>query len=594
MTEKYKVINNEGKYSYALLPDFKETNLAFEPSEKGLFFNDIFSLSPSNKDEFTIEIIHSSIRSSTNIPGVLIINGNKTYGRGKNGKLLYKCVPDDNRLQPFLIPYEIKHVEFSKVFINLYVTFSFSGWESKHPHGLLTHVIGPVNELDNFYEYQLYCKSLNNSIQKFQKDTAKALHTFSNKDNNCDPILEIIKTKFPEIDDRTKERVYTIDPRGSVDLDDGFSIIEMEDGVCRLSIYIANVTVWIDVLDLWDSFSRRISTIYLPDKKRPMLPTVLSDSLCSLLEKQTRVAFTMDIFIKNEDIIDIQFSNCFVRVKKNFVYDEPALIANDSYQLVLKYANILLNKYKYINSIRDSHDLVAYLMILMNYNCAKEMMKHNNGIFRSSVFVKKEKENNANNPDANYLDANNLDYNGVPENVGKFIRCWKSSYGQYINLANDLEANIRHETLNIDAYIHITSPIRRLVDLLNIIKFQKNNNMIRLSENATIFYDKWLNELEYINTTMRSIRKVQTDCDLLTLCSLKPDILETEYNGYLFDNIPRNDGLYQYIVYLPDLNLTSRINLNYDISNYTCKKFKIYIFEDEDKLKKKIRLHLVG
>jgi hypothetical protein len=157
-----------------------------------------------------------------------------------------------------------------------------------------------------------------------------------------------------------------------------------------------------------------------------------------------------------------------------------------------------------------------------------------------------------------------------------------------------LEANIRHETLNIDAYIHITSPIRRLVDLLNIIMFQKNNNMIRLSENATIFYDKWLNELEYINTTMRSIRKVQTDCDLLTLCSLKPDILETEYNGYLFDNIPRNDGLYQYIVYLPDLNLTSRINLNYDISNYTCKKFKIYIFEDEDKLKKKIRLHLVG
>ena len=52
MTEKYKVIHNEyindtingkkRKYSYALLPDFKETNLAFEPSEKGLFFNDVF------------------------------------------------------------------------------------------------------------------------------------------------------------------------------------------------------------------------------------------------------------------------------------------------------------------------------------------------------------------------------------------------------------------------------------------------------------------------------------------------------------------------------------------------------------------------
>jgi exoribonuclease R len=581
MTEKYKVINNEGKYAYTLLPDYKETHFDFEPSEKGLFFNDVFSISSDLK----VEIIHSSVRSSTDIPGVLVLNGNKTYGRAKNGKLLYKCIPDDNRLQPFLIPYEMKSMNFSKVFVNIYVTFSFSNWETKHPYGVLTSVIGPVNELDNFYEYQLYCKSLNNSIQKFQKDAAKAIHPFQNNDS----ILETIKSKMSGLEDRIKEQVYTIDPRGSTDLDDGFSIREMEDGVCKMSIYIANVSIWIDILNLWDSFSRRISTIYLPDKKRPMLPSVLSDSLCSLLEKQTRVAFVMDIFIKDEDIIDIKFLNCFICVKRNFAYDEPALIANKNYQLVLKYSNILLKKYKYINSIRDSHDLVAYLMILMNYNCAKEMLKHGNGIFRSSVFIKKEtsdkKDTNEN--------KDSLDMN-MPENVSNFIRCWKSSYGQYINLENNLDANIRHETLKIDAYIHITSPIRRLVDLLNIIRFQKNNNITQLSASAEIFYEKWLNELEYINTTMRSIRKVQTDCDLLTLCSLNPDILEKEYDGYLFDNIPRNDGLYQYIVYLPDLNLTSRINLNSYISNYTCKKFKIFVFEDEDRLKKKIRLHLLG
>ena len=581
MTEKYKVIYNEEKhtYSYTLLPDYKDATLPFEPHEKGLFFNDVFSLSP----DYKVEIVHSSIKFSTDIPGVLIINGNKTYGRAKNGKLLYKCIPDDKRLQPFLIPYDIKHVDFSKVFVNLYVTFAFSSWEAKHPFGVLTHVIGAVNELDNFYEYQLYCKSLNNSIQKFQKDTAKALHVFKNTDNTDNKILEIIKTKFPKIEDRISEKVYTIDPKGSVDLDDGFSICEMANGVCKLSIYIANVTIWIDVLNLWDSFSRRISTIYLPDKKRPMLPTILSDSLCSLLEKQTRVAFVMDIYIQNDDIIDIQFLNCFVRVKKNFVYDEPSLLSNESYQMVLKYSNILLNKYKYINSIKDSHDLVAYLMILMNYNCAKELLKHGNGIFRSSVFMKKDNNNTVSSND-----------NGMPERVSNFIRCWKSSYGQYINLENNFGANIRHETLNIDAYIHITSPIRRLVDLLNIIRFQQNNNMTQLSASALAFYDKWLNELEYINTTMRSIRKVQTDCDLLTLCSLKPGILETEYDGYLFDNISRNDGLYQFIVYLPDLNLTSRINLNTNIPNYTCRKFKIYIFEDEDRLKKKIRLHLLG
>ena len=108
------------------------------------------------------------------MPGVLFINGDKTFGR-KNGKLLYKCIPDDMRLPPFLVPYEIKNVGFSKVFVNLYVTFSYVELSDKHPMGILSQVIGPVDVLDNFYEYQLYCKSLNASIQKFQKDTTVAL-----------------------------------------------------------------------------------------------------------------------------------------------------------------------------------------------------------------------------------------------------------------------------------------------------------------------------------------------------------------------------------------------------------------------------------
>jgi hypothetical protein len=89
----------------------------------------------SFKDK-TINLVHSTVRTGSPIPGVLIITGNKTYGRQKNnagkkpysnnsGKLLYKCIPDDIRLPSFLIPYEIKNVGFSKVNKNLYVTFIF-------------------------------------------------------------------------------------------------------------------------------------------------------------------------------------------------------------------------------------------------------------------------------------------------------------------------------------------------------------------------------------------------------------------------------------------------------------------------------------
>ena len=144
----------------------------------------------------------------------------------------------------------------------------------------------------------------------------------------------------------------------------------------------------------------------------------------------------------------------------------------------------------------------------------------------------------------------------------------------------------------MDSYIHITSGNRRLPDLLNIIQFQENNNIIELSENSKIFYNKWLKKLDYINTTMRSIRKIQVDCSLIDLCVNNSEILNKEYDGYLFDKLIRNDSLYQFMIYLPELKLSSRINLRQDFNNFEIKKFKIFLYNNTENLKKKIRLHL--
>jgi exoribonuclease R len=147
--------------------------------------------------------------------------------------------------------------------------------------------------------------------------------------------------------------------------------------------------------------------------------------------------------------------------------------------------------------------------------------------------------------------------------------------------------------LDVDAYIHITSPIRRLVDLMNMIKIQSVTGIICLSDKSVGFYNKWLKDIDYINVTMRSIRKVQCDCTLLDLCHNSPEVMEKEYDGYLFDKINRNDGLFQYIVFLPELKLSSRITLRENFTNFDCKKFKLYLFDNEEKFKKKIRLSLV-
>ena len=590
---KYKIRINDRNYSSWDIYDSENLKkiehsdwLDFNPIDKKLFTDDVFIIDKRNN----ISIIHSSIRSGPAIPGVLILDGNKTYGRENKlmegqtytmnrakmaaGRLLYKCVPDDIRIPPFLVPYEIKSMGFSKVFKNLYVTIKFDRWEDtdKHPRAKLDNVIGDVDVLDNFYEYQLYCKSLNASIQKFQKETNKAI-----ENKNHDAIVQQILNKYPNIEDRTDQKIWhimTIDPLNSQDFDDGFSIIEIEDNVKMLSIYISNVTLWMDALNLWSSFSRRISTIYLPDKKRPMLPTILSDCLCSLQANVKRVAFVMDIYIKDELITKIDYKNAVIKVSHNYVYEDAKLLSDAKYHEIFDIAQKISKHYKYINNVRNSHDLVCYLMILMNYHCATELIKHKTGIFRSMV-IKREFVV----PDT------------VPEDVGKFIKIWNSASGQYISGSEIIDT--RHQLLDVDAYIHITSPIRRLVDLLNMIQFQRSHGIITLSENAANFYDKWLNELDYINATMRTIRKVQCDCSLLDLCHNSPDVMKKEYDGYLFDKIPKNDGLYQYIVFLPELKMSSRITLRENFENFEHKKFNLYLFNDEEKIKRKIRLQLL-
>ncbi len=556
MTDDRNYLN----YNIYEISNFNITDIDINPIKNKLFNNDIFSID----DNDNINIVHSIIRSSLYISGVLVIDNNAYIV--KNEIKWYQCIPDDMRLPIFYIQYDI---DFSKPLNNLYITFSYIDW-SDNLYGIIDQVIGPINILENFYEYKLYCKTLNSSIKQFQIDTENAL-----KDNPHEIFIDIIMKKYPNIENRTDWYVFTIDSNKSFDYDDAVGIKILDNDITMLSIYISNVSVIIDVLNLWNSFSKRISNIYLPDKKRPMFPSILCEYLCSLQENHNRVVFTMDIYIENEDIIDIKYSNCLIRVNKNYEYEETELLNNEDYITIFNITKILSKKYKYITNLKTSHSLVSYLMVFMNYKCATEMIKHKNGIFRSTILKR----------DTSVPDT-------VPDDVSKFIKNWYNSCGNYVNGKElvDEEKNVRHELLDLDSYIHISSPNRRLPDLLNIIQFQENNNIISLSENSKLFYEKWTKKLDYINTTMRSIRKIQIDCKLLDVCVNDPNVLNKEYDGYLFDRIVRNDGLYQYMIYITDLKLSSRINLRENFDNFEMKKFKLFLYNDN--FKRKIRVHL--
>jgi exoribonuclease R len=540
--------------------EIKDVDLEINPLTAKLFNDDIFKY-----ENGIVSIIQSTTRSHKNISGILVLDNQKTYGKIKD-KFLYRCIPNDKRLPEFLIPYLCKNRGFSKKMTNLYIIFAFSNWNSKHPIGVIQNNLGPTDQLTNFYEYQLYCKSLNASISIFTQTASRILKNTTHSD--C--INDIIK-KNPNFENRQDVTVISIDPGDSKDFDDALSFRRDTFGYDIVSIYIANVTVWLEALNLWDSFSERVATIYLPDRKRPMLPTILSDCLCSLVQNEIRFAFTLDLKIKNGIIESTSFCNSIIKVHKNYTYEEPRLLKDSNYLNIMESLKSLIPNYKYIDRLKDSHDVVAYSMIIMNYLCAQNMMQFKNGIYRAV--------------------AMNKSYNipeHLPTNVKDFIKIWTSCAGQYVAYQLDM----RHELLKFDSYIHITSPIRRLVDLLNIISMQNNLQLINFNKSSNQFYDTWFNRLEYINTTMRSIRRIQTDCNLLHLCSTQPDVLTKNYVGYVFDRIDRSDNLFQYTVYLPELKLTNRIIICDKFAEYANKQFNIYLFTDEAKLKQKIRLQI--
>jgi exoribonuclease R len=394
------------------------------------------------------------------------------------------------------------------------------------------------------------------------------------------PELKAINSRFfQDSSPATKRthRVFSIDPEGTKDIDDAFSIIQDSPSVVTVRVYIANVYAWMETLDLWTAFGDRISTIYLPDSRRPMLPPALSESICSLTADDTpKPAFCMEVRIDTANPLiipgSIRFFNIPVKVEKNYVYNSISLSADPNYQLLHNCTKIL------DPSVQDSHDVVAFWMIQMNTICGNRLNQRQTGIFRE-VSLNREED-----PEPHFHE--------IPLNSSILLKNWKNTSGKYTLYNN--EKTIPHSALKKESYVHITSPIRRLVDLLNLIAFQHSMVLVeKVSEKAEEFLNKWKSNLQEINRQMKSIRKVQMDCDLLNRCTAHPEWMQHTHRGIIFDRFERPDGDYSYIVHLSDLNILGRITSQEKYVNYQLMDFKLFVFQDSDKLCRKIRLSVL-
>lgn len=547
----YEVYNN---YDLSLME-----GITINPFESKLFNQDAFSMD----DDGNIMLEHSIVRTCKQIPCVLLLKGNKTFGKHRD-KFYYKCVPDDKRLPVFLVQYRFKKgIGFSKDMKDKFVVIKFKNWDEKHPLGELTETLGDVDELSAFYEYMLYRKSLQSSISDFTKHTLKKL-----KENTEDEYIEKIFNKYEGIKDLRDRTIYTIDPKNSKDFDDAFSLVSSDEAK-TVSIYISNVYYWFDILDLWGAFSNRVCTIYLPDKKRPMLPNVLSDSLCSLNENCNRFAFVMDIVIKDGKIVETKYYNGLIRVSKNFRYEEKSLLESQDYNEIFEVVKEVNKSNKIMSNIEDSHDVISYLMMYMNSNTAKEMIKYKIGIFRSFK-----------------LDTDQEFPDDLDNEVKKYITYSKSNGGLYELYSDSVRT---HDIIKMSEYTNITSPIRRLVDLLNMIMMMEKMGCV-LSLNTKNFLDEWKKKIDYINVCDRSVKRVQMDCSMLQMFYDNEDMRDKDYRGCMYDKMERGDGLFQYNVYIPELKMFNRYISRIEYDNYSTHEYKLFLFKNEDNFRQKVRL----
>ena len=139
-------------------------------------------------------------------------------------------------------------------------------------------------------------------------------------------------------------QLVTIDGADAKDLDDAVSLEILEDGKYRLGVHIADVGHYVQEDSTLDIEARkRATSVYLVDRVIPMLPTRLSNGICSLNAEEDRLALScfMDINQKG-DVENHEIFESLIRVKERMTYSNVTkLLLGEDQQLLTRYQGFL-------------------------------------------------------------------------------------------------------------------------------------------------------------------------------------------------------------------------------------------------------------
>ena len=498
--------------------------------------------------------------------GVLRLENARTYGRqtkknGKFGKLFFGITPAKCLDVPVKVAYEPlkaygKCKDICNIKKNRFVSYRIiNDCEGERPIANLVENYGPVDDLDALIKYRFAVKNLElrpklgRSMVNAISDIHHQACMFVRSLNDLEPIP-----------------IITIDPVGCKDIDDGVGIISKSDGTYTISICITHLPSYlmsenISQDQLVDSLHNPCS-VYLPERTIHMFDETFSLGLFSLSEGKLCPVLCLSVIVNSDGtisdrILDVRLAT----VVKNYSYDSQELYNDSSYRLLQQITKLcfMKNPVKALDDIYDSHDLIAYLMILMNSYTAEILYELNMGIFRL---------------------ANPIDNVRIPPELSslKHIICNRAS--NYV-----LSSKISNTP-----YCHITSPMRRLPDLINMIILTKHLYTSVECSKFDKLIEKSTTNVETIDQMCRSAKKIGEELSLLYDIYYEKIDLSNLYEAVVIEQDQKRSNSYQ--VYIQDINKWFNVKTTHKLRQYEKVKCRILLFENAHTLIKKVRLCL--
>ncbi len=278
----------------------------------------------------------------------------------------------------------------------------------------------------------------------------------------------------PEDRDLTALPILTIDSETTRDIDDALSIERSAEGEYRVGIHITDVATFLQGHEeIFQEAMARAISIYLPDQRIPMIPPALSEGICSLIAGEKRRALSFLVRVDEEGRVqEYEIVPSVIQVKRRLSYDGVDQLLEEGEEeltALQKIAEKLLRRREERGAVfiprpervvrvsrekeiaiykreRESlaQKMVSEFMILANCLTAQFLKTKGAAAIYRGQMEPREK---------------------VPP-IQKFDPLQAYRLRRILNRVEISTQPMRHSGLGVEAYLTLTSPIRRFYDLL--------------------------------------------------------------------------------------------------------------------------------